>query len=139
MSEWGLTVSIPKTKAMAVSGSQLTNDVVLPSGASVEMVSEFRYLGGVVSGDGALDREISSRTSKASCAFGCLQGSIFIPANHTGFPGIILGNHPHYRHTRNFAHYTGFFLKRREIFDLFNLFDFFHTFSVRCAPVRRVL
>ena len=66
-SEWGLTVSIPETKAMAVNGSQLTSDVVLLSGTSVEMVSEFRYLGGVVSGDGTLDREISSRISKASC------------------------------------------------------------------------
>ena len=72
-----VSVSIRKTKAMAVNGSQLMSDVVLPGGASMEMVSEFRYLGGVVSGDGALDREISSRISKASRAFGCLQGSIF--------------------------------------------------------------
>ena len=76
-SEWGLTVSIPKTKAMVVNGSQLTSDVVLPGGASVEMVPEFQYLGEVVSGDGTLDWETSSRVSKASCAFGCLQGSIF--------------------------------------------------------------
>ena len=76
-SEWGLTASIPKTKAMAVNGSQLTSDVVLSSGASVEMVTKFRYIGGLVSGDGALDREISSRISKASPAFGFLQGSIF--------------------------------------------------------------
>ena len=76
-SEWGLTVYIPKTKAIVVNGSQLTSDVVLPRSALVEMVSEFRYLDGLVSGDGVPDQEISSRISKASRACGCLQGSIF--------------------------------------------------------------
>ena len=76
--ERGLTVSIPKTKAMAGNGSQLTSDDVLPSGISVDIVPKFRYLGGLVSGDGALDREILSRISKASPAFSCLQGSILM-------------------------------------------------------------
>lgn len=76
-SQWGLTVSLKKTKAMAVNTPEPPSSIVLASGETVDMVPEFTYLGSIVSADGALDREITSRSAKASRVFGSLQESIF--------------------------------------------------------------
>ena len=51
--QWGLTVSIVKTKGMAV-GSSLTDEDVAPvkvEGGDIEMVEQFPYLGSVISKD----------------------------------------------------------------------------------------
>ena len=46
--------------------------------AAILGVTEFRYLGGLIGEDRALDREISLRLLKAARAFGCLQDSYFL-------------------------------------------------------------
>ena len=78
-SEWGLTVSIQKTKAMAV-GSHLTSSDTLPlqlREGEVEMVHDFTYLGSTITNDGEVKSEIGTRIAKAARAFGCLQKPIF--------------------------------------------------------------
>ena len=76
-SGWGLTVSVQKTKAMAVNCSDPPPSIDLQDGGSVEVVDSFTYLGSVLSADGALDKGLTSRLAKASRAFGALQKPIF--------------------------------------------------------------
>ena len=74
-----LTVSIEKTKGMAV-GNSLTEEDVAPvqeEGGEIEMVEQFSYLGSVISKDGDVMEDVKCRIAKASKAFGCLRGSIF--------------------------------------------------------------
>ena len=78
-SEWGLTVSIIKTKGM-VSGNHITPADVLPvrlDGGEIEIVQDFTYLGSNITTDGEVDNEVKIRIGKAARAFGCLQKSIF--------------------------------------------------------------
>ncbi len=52
-SEWGVTVSIEKTKGMAM-GKNLNDEDVAPvkvEGGEIEMVDDFTYLGSVLSRD----------------------------------------------------------------------------------------
>ena len=78
-SEWGVTVSIQKTKGM-ITGRQLTArdnmPVELDSG-STDIVQDFTYLGSNITSDGEAKNEVKIRISKAARAFGCLQKSIF--------------------------------------------------------------
>ena len=77
--EWGLTVSIEKTKGMAI-GDGLTDEDVAPikvESGEIEMVEQFTYLGSVISKDGDVMEDVKCRIAKASKAFGCLRGSIF--------------------------------------------------------------
>ena len=76
-SQWGLTVSIRKTKAMAINSRNLPECLSLFPNVSVKVVGKFPYLGSVISGSGSLDKEASSRLSKNSRAFGSLLNPIF--------------------------------------------------------------
>ena len=79
-SQWGLTVSLQKTKAMAaVVGSSHDHHeaVCLANGGNIEFVADFPYLGSTINGDGSLDKEVSYRIAKASCAFGSLLKPMF--------------------------------------------------------------
>ena len=76
--QWGLTVSVTKTKAMAVGVSADRSDILLPTGDSIQVVSNFTYLGSVMDEHGSLDTELSSRLFKASVAFGRLRDPIFL-------------------------------------------------------------
>ena len=95
-SRWGLTVSIQKTKVMAAGANVSTGAVVLSNGASVAMVPEFTYLGSVVSSDGSLDTEITTRLAKASRVFGCLLRPIFqcrnlsLPTKRMVYKAVVL-------------------------------------------------
>ena len=96
-SKWGLTVSVQKTKAMPVNSESMHQQCVpIWSGGSVEMVSEFTYLGGVISGDGVVDRDLTVRLAKASRVFGCLLKPIFqcshlsISTKRTVYKAVVL-------------------------------------------------
>ena len=76
-SEMGLTISLKKTKILAVhpadKPSQPPRDVLpRPMDDSVSVVEEFEYLGSTISADFNLDKEISSSINKASRTFNSL-------------------------------------------------------------------
>ena len=74
--DWGLTVSMEKTKAMAIGRFADTSPLQLENG-SIEMVDDFRYLGSVISNSCEVQKEVECRIAKAARAFGCLKKSIF--------------------------------------------------------------
>ena len=79
VNDWGLTVSIVKTKGMVV-GADVDQSAVAPQrmeNGSIEMVDTFPYLGGSITSDGKVTLEVASRIAKASRAFGCLKKPIF--------------------------------------------------------------
>ena len=78
VSRLGLTVSVGKTKGMAVGQLEAVEDdaVQLDNGA-IEMVTKFTYLGSIVLSDGDLSKELLCRTAKAARNFGCLKEPIF--------------------------------------------------------------
>lgn len=77
--QWGLTVSLSKTKGMAC-GSSLENvdhcSIQLEEGC-LEMVDGFLYLGSFLSRDGNTSEEVARRISRAAKAFGALKFPIF--------------------------------------------------------------
>ena len=78
-SEWGLTVSMEKTKGMVAGQIQEEDDmgsVELERG-SLDIVNNFTYLGANISNDGEVTTEIDCRVAKAARAFGCLRKPIF--------------------------------------------------------------
>ena len=73
--EWNLTVSVKKTKAMAVC-SHLPSADTLPiqlSQGSIDVIQDFNYLSSNITDDGEVKNEVSTRIGRASRAFGCLQ------------------------------------------------------------------
>ena len=81
--DWGMTVSVEKTKGMAV-GCNVTDADVTPlqiENGSVEMVDTFQYLGSCIDASGDMKNEISNRIAKASRAFGSLRKPIFQDKN----------------------------------------------------------
>ena len=77
--EWGLTVSLEKTKLLAV-GRQLkpedSQPVKLEEG-EIATVEEFTYLGSSITSDGEVHSDVVARLGKASRAFGCLRSAVF--------------------------------------------------------------
>ena len=75
----GLQINEQKTKVMAISKNasqrpftrESTINITI-NGTNVEQVSEFKYLGAIICGDGSLDRELTARIQKASGAFNTL-------------------------------------------------------------------
>ena len=72
--EWGLTLSIAKTKLM-VAGDGDENDMrsLRLDGGEVECVTDFKYLGSIVEAKGVVVKEVGERIAKASKAFGALR------------------------------------------------------------------
>ena len=82
-SDFGLTVSIPKTKHM-VAGREVEDCDRAPipvRGGEVASVGEFPYLGSIVATDGRVDVEVERRISQASRAFGALRKPVFLDRN----------------------------------------------------------
>ena len=77
--DWGMVVSIEKTKGMMVgSGMDEVDTMSLQmEHGSIEMMNTFPYLGSIVARDGEITSEIASRIAKASRVFGCLRKPIF--------------------------------------------------------------
>ena len=76
-SSWGLTVSISKPKALCMNCPDAPLTVTLVDGGTIDCVPQFTYVGGIVSCDGALDREVVQGIAKASRIFECLRVPIF--------------------------------------------------------------
>ncbi len=79
-SEWGLTVSVPKTKllvANAQSESDLEPQPITISGEAIETVNAFKYLGSTIEGNGSIKNDVEDRIAKASRAFGDLKRPVF--------------------------------------------------------------
>ena len=77
--DFGLTVSVPKTKLM-VTGREATDTdrTPIPVGdEQIECVSEFSYLGSVISSSGRMQPDIDKRIAQASRAFGALRQPVF--------------------------------------------------------------
>lgn len=78
-SKWGLTVSIPKTKGMAL-GEGLADEDVAPlvvESGEIEMVEHFTYLGSILSSSGDVMQDVKARIGKASRVFGYLRSAVF--------------------------------------------------------------
>ena len=78
--DFGLTVSIPKTKHM-VTGRLVEEEDLAPivlEGGEVEAVEEFPYLGSLVDSSGKMDADVSRRVAQASKAFGALRKAVFL-------------------------------------------------------------
>ena len=71
--DWGLTVSLDKTKGMVFGRDACSGNAMEPvqvGGGDIKMVNKFVYLGSCVS---EISQEVSNRIGKASKAFGCLR------------------------------------------------------------------
>ena len=78
--DFGLTVSIPKTKHM-VTGREATLEDKTPisiNGGELEALGEFPYLGSVIAATGRMDVDCEKRLSQASRAFGALRKAVFM-------------------------------------------------------------
>ena len=79
-SQWGLTVSIPKTKLM-VTGAEVEEADLLPiqvGSQSIKAVMEFKYLGAVIDSSASIEREVCERIGRASRVFGRLRKPVFM-------------------------------------------------------------
>ena len=81
--DWGMTVSIDKTKGMVVGKNVDDSDVepIQTESGSIEIVNSFQYLGSIVAKDGEVTSEVSARIAKAARAFGCLKKPVFQDPN----------------------------------------------------------
>ena len=73
---WGLKINAGKTKCMTVSKCASQRPYCMKDtlgisveGLPIEQLSNFTYLGAIISTDGTIDKELSSRIQKASGAF----------------------------------------------------------------------
>ena len=79
-SDFGLRVSLPKTKQM-VTGRLVEEgdqESVALDGGDIEVVSEFPYLGSLIADSGRMDVDVDRRVAQASKAFGALRKSVFL-------------------------------------------------------------
>ena len=82
-SAFGLSVSVKKTKLMVVGHGVMEEDrrpIALDEGR-IEWVSEFPYLGSLVTHDGRIHAEVDRRIACASRAFGALKQAVFRDAH----------------------------------------------------------
>ena len=82
---FGLMMSIPKTKHMAVGRETAEGDKapIAVEGGEIESVEEFPYLGSLIASSGTIDTEVESRIAKASRAFGALRKPVFLDKDLT--------------------------------------------------------
>ena len=76
-SQWGLTISVPKTKILVVGSTGEKEHALQIGDVQLEIVEEFKYLGSVIHHSGSIQSDIQGRVTMASRAFGRLRKSIF--------------------------------------------------------------
>ena len=78
--DFGLTVSIPKTKHMITGRLVERNDRmrVALEGGDMEMVDTFSYLGSVITSSGQMTVEVDKGVAQASRPLGALRKAVFI-------------------------------------------------------------
>jgi len=70
MKQWGMAVSIEKSKALVVSrSSDIELPIIIIDGQQMEVVEKCTYLGSIFTSDNSLDAEISHRISRAAGTF----------------------------------------------------------------------
>ena len=72
--KWGMKISIKKTKVLSIG---YEHGLILLDGSVLENVTEFTYLGSIMSQDGGCIAEIDARISKASKVFGFWKKRVF--------------------------------------------------------------
>ena len=82
-SQWGLTMSMSKTKLLVVGEPRVEEDLqpINIRGESIEAVTDFRYLGSTVEANGELMMDAEDRIGRASRAFGSLCRPVFRDGN----------------------------------------------------------
>ena len=76
-SQWGLTISVPKTKVLVVGSTGEEEHALQIGDVQLEIVEEFKYLGSVIHHNGSIQSDTQGRVAMASRAFGRLRKSIF--------------------------------------------------------------
>ena len=92
--EWGLTLSVVKTKLLVVGSEDETDlrPLKLGDDGEVECVKEFKYLGSIVEARGGVEKEVRERIAKASRAFGALRMPVFRDSNLSlVYRAVVLG------------------------------------------------
>ena len=81
--EWGLTMSLVKTKLLVVSenNSEEAQQPIIIRGQPIEVVDAFKYLGAVVEGKGEVLLDVEDKIARASRAFGALCRPVFNDGN----------------------------------------------------------
>ena len=76
---FGLTISTKKTEVMfqPAPGNPYNEPHIRVNGQTLQAVEDFTYLGSTLSRNANIDAEITSRISKASCAFGRLREKVW--------------------------------------------------------------
>ena len=78
--DFGLTLSIPKTKVMAV-GRKVMDEGRTPlnvGGEEIEAVNEFPYFGSQIESSGRMTLDVEKRIAQASKAFGALRKPVLL-------------------------------------------------------------
>ena len=77
-SQWGLTVSLSRTKLLVVNGSVDCDDLqpLFIGGAAVEVVSDFRYLGAVVESKGEIMKDVEEDCSSFKSVWCPVQANV---------------------------------------------------------------
>ena len=83
--QFGLTISLGKTEVLfqRAPNSVAPQPAISIDNVVLKVVDSFKYLGGMISNDGSLDKEIASRISKASQALGRLRNRLLNHYNVT--------------------------------------------------------
>lgn len=80
-SEWGLTVSVHKTKLMVAGVQSEDEGDIQPIQIRVEVVPAFRYLGSVIEAYGGIMKDVEDKIACASRVFGALHRPVFKDKN----------------------------------------------------------
>jgi uncharacterized membrane protein len=78
--KYGMKINVKKTKVMCIARKKVDKMKIEIDGQLVEQVSQFKYLGSVISEDGYCKTDIKSRIAQGKCAFmekkGLLTGNL---------------------------------------------------------------